>query len=109
MSATIRGVADPAVGGELERLSARVARERRARHEAEAIAERATGDLYERQRELELLGAVATAANSAADVDEALAVAVERVCEHRMAGGSRVLRRRSRRGRAALERDLAHG
>jgi len=63
-------------------MRARVARERRARHEAEAIAEGATRDLYERQRELELLGAVAAAANSAADVDEALAVAVEGVCEH---------------------------
>lgn len=67
---------------ELERLRGRLERERRARREVEEIAEKATRDLYERQSELELLHAVAVAANEAATVEDALQEALDRVCEH---------------------------
>src|SRR5581483_11500225 len=48
----------------------------------EAISERVTRELYDRKAELELLETVATAANQAATIEEALQVAVERVCAH---------------------------
>ena len=66
----------------LARLGARVERERRARAEAESLAERGLRDLYERQREVELLAAVSAAANSARSAEEVLEFALERVCAH---------------------------
>ncbi|MEJ7714697.1 MAG: hypothetical protein WKF40_02905 [Thermoleophilaceae bacterium] len=51
---------------EIERLRRRLERERRACKEAEQIAESTTSALYDRQRELQLLEAVAVAANEAA-------------------------------------------
>ena len=72
----------------LERLEGRLERERRARHEAELIAERATRELYEtaqvatRAREIaELFGTIAVAANEADRVEDALQVAVDRICD----------------------------
>lgn len=65
-----------------ERLQRRLERERRARREAEEIAERTTSLLYERQRELELLRAVAVAANEATTIEDALRLAIDAVCEH---------------------------
>lgn len=75
---------------EVRRLQQRLARERRARLESEAIAERITRDLYAAVRErdttatavAELLGAVAAAANQAANMDDALLVALDRVCQY---------------------------
>jgi diguanylate cyclase (GGDEF)-like protein len=64
------------------RLQRRLDRERRARREAEAIAERTTSALYERGRELELLRAVASAANDASTLEDALQVALDAICEH---------------------------
>jgi len=64
------------------RLERRLARERRTRREAEQIAERTTSALYDRQRDLELLEAVAAASNAASSLEEALEVAIERVCVH---------------------------
>ncbi|MBA2475388.1 MAG: EAL domain-containing protein [Actinobacteria bacterium] len=72
----------PVGESELERLRGQLERERRARREVEEIAEKATRDLYERQSELELLHAVAVAANEAATVEDALQEALDRVCEH---------------------------
>lgn len=69
---------DPSV----ERLERRLERERRARVEAEQIAEVASREGYERMRELRLLELVAAASNSAATVDESLEVALAAVCEH---------------------------
>ena len=43
-------------------------RERKARLEAEAIAEKATRELYDRKGDLELLEAVANASNAAREV-----------------------------------------
>jgi diguanylate cyclase (GGDEF)-like protein len=72
------------------RLRNRLSRERRARLEAEEIAERATRQLYDavRQRDAtaiavaELLGAVAAAANQATSMGDALLVALDRVCQY---------------------------
>ena len=64
------------------RLQRRLERERRARREAEEIAERATSALYDRQRELELLESVAVAANEASTLTDALQVALEGICTH---------------------------
>ncbi len=67
---------------ETERLRRRLERERRARREAEEIADRTTSALYDRQRELELLEGVAVAANEAATREDALQAALERICTH---------------------------
>ncbi|OLE37536.1 MAG: hypothetical protein AUG48_04185 [Actinobacteria bacterium 13_1_20CM_3_68_9] len=72
---------EPAGASEDERrLEARLARERKARTEAEEIAERTLRDLYERQRDLELMEAVAAASNRALEMEAAMQVAVDRVC-----------------------------
>jgi signal transduction histidine kinase len=72
---------EPSPGSEEEQgLEATLARERRARAEAEEIAERTLRDLYERQRDLELLEAVAAASNRAQVVEAAMQVAVDRIC-----------------------------
>src|SRR5688572_7129701 len=65
---------------EHERLRRRLEREHRARLEAEAIAERGTRELYDRQRELALLNAVTDAANAADTVDAAIQVALDQMC-----------------------------
>jgi signal transduction histidine kinase len=74
--------AEPSVASEAERLEARLARERKARAEAEEIAERTLRDLHQRQRDLELMEAVAVASNTAPAVEEAMQVAIDRICAH---------------------------
>jgi predicted signal transduction protein with EAL and GGDEF domain len=64
---------------ELERLTERLDRERRARIEAETIAERGLRELFLRQQELLLLESIAEAANSSS-LQEAMALALERIC-----------------------------
>jgi two-component system, cell cycle sensor histidine kinase and response regulator CckA len=73
---------EPAPDVEIERLRRRLARERRIRVDAEGIAERVVRELYDRQTDTLLLETIASAANEAATVDEALEIAVHRVCEH---------------------------
>jgi diguanylate cyclase (GGDEF)-like protein len=70
-------------------LERRLARERAARAEAEAITERVTSELYETVQELtrstrvaELLSEVASHANEAASVEEAVAGALASVCAY---------------------------
>lgn len=58
----------------------RLDREHRARLEAELIAERATRELYDKQRALVLLQGIATAANEAATVEEAMQSALSQTC-----------------------------
>jgi signal transduction histidine kinase/CheY-like chemotaxis protein len=65
---------------EIERLRRRLDRERKARQEAEMLAERGTRELYERKRALELLHVVADGANSASSVENALQLTLERIC-----------------------------
>ena len=70
-------------------LQRRLARERAARLEAEAIAERVTSELYETVQQLtrsteiaELLGAIAVQANESATARDAIAGALATVCSH---------------------------
>jgi diguanylate cyclase (GGDEF)-like protein len=67
---------------QLRRLRSRLDRERAARKEAERIAETVTRGLYQKQSELKLLEAVATAANEASSIEEAMEVALRRICAH---------------------------
>lgn len=69
-------------GGESTRLRRALEREREARAEAEGIAERAIRELYERGTELELVGAVAAAANQAVSIMPALAEVLRLVGLH---------------------------
>ena len=66
----------------VERLERRLDRERRARREAETIAERSARELYARQRELTLLAAVAAAANRAQSLEDAIGFTLEQLCRH---------------------------
>jgi predicted signal transduction protein with EAL and GGDEF domain len=66
----------------LDVIERRLLRERRARREAEEIAERTTRALYDKQQELVLLEAVVLASNESSTVDEALQSAVDAVCAH---------------------------
>ena len=66
----------------VEGLERRLQAEREARLEAEQIAERATREGYQRERELAMLEIVASAANRASSVQDALQVALDSVCEH---------------------------
>ena len=66
---------------EIARLTRRLAREHKARLEAEATAERGLRVLFERQRQLELTQAVATAANEAETTEAALGVTLKLLCE----------------------------
>ncbi|HTU31585.1 MAG TPA: EAL domain-containing protein [Solirubrobacteraceae bacterium] len=64
------------------RLEELFARERAARIEAEQLAERTTRELYDRQQELALLAAVATAANRARTAEQALEHLLPALCVH---------------------------
>jgi len=66
----------------VERLRQRLGRERRARQEAEQIAEQGTRRLYERQRELELLHVIADAANAATSVETAIQMTLDQFCAY---------------------------
>lgn len=66
----------------IERLERRLSRERAARLEAEAIAERGLRDLYDSQRWLILLQRITDGANHAADMRAALDMAVREICGH---------------------------
>jgi diguanylate cyclase (GGDEF)-like protein len=68
-------------GEELIKLKRRLERERRARLESETIAEHGLRELYEKKRQLELLGEIAVAANESTSVDELLRFALGRVCQ----------------------------
>jgi signal transduction histidine kinase len=67
---------------ETRRLEQRLMRERAARREAETIAEAVTRRLFDQQRRLELMQAVATAANYMDDPADAYRFSIERICEH---------------------------
>ena len=67
---------------EVERLKKRLDRERKARKNSEAIAEMGMRQLVIKQKELELLRQIATAANEAKSVEEALKTTLEQVCAY---------------------------
>lgn len=64
----------------IARLERRVARERQARRDAEIIAERGIGDLFEQQRRLALIQSVADAANRMDDPADAFRFALQQIC-----------------------------
>lgn len=69
------------LAAEVMRLKRRLERERLARAEAEAIAERGLRELYEKQRQIELLQAIASAANTSTTVRDTFQYAVTHICE----------------------------
>ena len=71
---------DGAAEEQLKRLERRLQRERAARLEAEAIAERGIRELYDQQKRAQLLEAVATSANVSQSVDQALGETLSQVC-----------------------------
>ena len=73
---------DEAVEIEIARLRKRADRERRARDAAEAAAEQGTRLLYERHQQLQLLNAVADAANGATSVEAVIQVALDQICAY---------------------------
>jgi predicted signal transduction protein with EAL and GGDEF domain len=71
----------PDVESQLQRLNVRLDRERRARIEAETIAEKGLRELFVRQQELLLLESIAEAANSAGSLADAMGLALDRICQ----------------------------
>jgi diguanylate cyclase (GGDEF)-like protein len=67
---------------QLLRVERRLQRERTARLESEAIAERGLRALYVSQQRLALLQRVAAAANESTSVEATLRFAVEEICQH---------------------------
>lgn len=67
---------------ELRRLQTRLERERKTRLAAEAIAERGMRELHEKQRTVELLQVIAIASNAASTVEEAMQIALDRICAY---------------------------
>src|ERR1700722_14630345 len=66
---------------QVARLGRRLERERAIRFEAEAIAEKGLRELYDRQRQLELLERIAAAANQMNSVRDVLQFAIEQFCQ----------------------------
>jgi signal transduction histidine kinase len=69
---------DPAT--QIATLTRRLERERATRIEAESIAEKGLRDLYDRQRQLELLALIAAASNQMDSVREVLQFAITQFC-----------------------------
>ncbi len=67
---------------EVGRWKKRLERERKARLQAEAITEKVTAELYEKQRELLLIQEIAVAANEALAIDETVLFTLSRICEY---------------------------
>jgi len=65
---------------EVARLTRKLERERAIRLEAEAIAEKGLRDLYQRQRELQTLEAIAARANQDGSLRDVLQFALEEIC-----------------------------
>ncbi len=65
----------------IARLERRIERERTARQEADAIAERALRDLYREKRRLALVETIAVAANLDDDPTKTFELALRRICE----------------------------
>lgn len=70
------------VDSELARLTKRLERERRARLEAESIAERGLRELFQSKQEILLLETIAEAANTAGSVQHAMQLGLDRICEY---------------------------
>lgn len=66
---------------EIRRLTVRCERERGARLEAETLAEHGLRELFEKKEQLQLLEAIAIAANESTSVEDALQFALMKVCQ----------------------------
>jgi signal transduction histidine kinase len=66
---------------ETRKLKRRSERDRTARLEAEAIAERGLRELYEKKVQIELLGEIAVAANESTCVEDVLRFALAKICQ----------------------------
>jgi signal transduction histidine kinase/DNA-binding response OmpR family regulator len=66
---------------ETRKWKLRSERDRRARLEAEAIAERGLRELYEKKVQIELLGNIAVAASESTCAEDALRFALARICQ----------------------------
>ena len=73
---------EDAAKAEIESLRKRLHRERMARAQSELIAEKSIRELYDRDRELDLLRAVAIASNQAIGYADALQTTLDQVCAH---------------------------
>ncbi len=73
---------EPELRRDLARATLRVDRERRARLEAEHLAEKKTRALYDRQRELELLHRITDAANGATSLPDTLQFTLDEICAY---------------------------
>src|ERR1700685_861231 len=67
---------------EMARLGKRVERERRARQEAELLAEQGIRQLYDQQRELALINVITAAANGSTSVHAAIQVTLDEICAY---------------------------
>ena len=70
------------LAAQVEKLTLRLERERDARLQAEAIAERGLRQLYEKQQQLQLQEAIAAAANQAESIEQALQFALQQICRY---------------------------
>src|SRR2546430_17565235 len=67
---------------EVAKLSRRLQRERETRLAAEQIAETGLRELYEKQKQLEVLEKIPAAANQTASVADALQFAIATICQY---------------------------
>ncbi|MBV9734725.1 MAG: GGDEF domain-containing protein [Acidisphaera sp.] len=74
------GAGSDEVQATLRRLERRLERERKARLEAEAIAEKGLRQLYVRQRQVDLVKTIATVANESRSVVDTLRFSIVQVC-----------------------------
>jgi diguanylate cyclase (GGDEF)-like protein len=70
---------DPAL--QILRIERRLQRERAARLEAEAVAERGLRELYEKQQQLELLETIAAASNQSTSIEATFGLAIREICK----------------------------
>src|SRR5436309_5314447 len=70
---------DPAL--QILRIERRLQRERAARLEAEAIAERGLRELYQQQQQLALLETVAAASNQSTSIEDTFSFAINEICK----------------------------
>ncbi len=75
------GVTDSTAATGVQNAQRRYERERKARLAAETIAERSLRDLYEKKEQLELVRAIAVAANESPTVETALQFALDQICQ----------------------------
>lgn len=82
LPSTFRDANRPAETATVDRLTRMLEQERRARREAEAIAERGLRELYESQVRLALLQRITDYANQSDNFEAVLEIALREICQH---------------------------